>query len=158
MNNLVPHLDKTATGEQVADVLSEIGCVIVDCLVSEQDMDRFTADMKQWFDSRQLGHDEFSGRKTRRVSALVARSAVAREIALNPTVIDVCDRLLLPNCDVYRLNVTHMVNIGPGEVRQTVHRDDEIYPEAFHEALPTLNKLVHCMWAVTEFTAASGLM
>ena len=154
--NAVTHLDASAAAEDVSSLLEEDGCVIVDNLISEADMDSFMADMQPWLKERDLGHDEFSGHKTRRVSALIPRSAIAREIAVQPTVIDVCNKLLLKNCEAYRLQVTHMVNINPGEVRQRVHRDDEIFPEAFHKGLPDMTKLVHCMWAVSDFTEENG--
>lgn len=156
MASEVPRLDKTASGETVTRALEEAGCVIVEDAYPDSQMDQFAADLKPWFEQRSIGIDDFSGYKTRRVSSLVARSEMGQEIALNETVLDVCDRLLLPNCNVYRLQVTHMVDIGPGEIRQIVHRDDSIYPEVFHNALPDLNCLVHGMWAVTEFTRENG--
>ena len=156
MANDVPRVDKFASGETVTQLLEEAGCVIIENVHSDGDMDKLYADLSPWLQERQLGVDDFSGYKTRRVSSLVARSEVAREIALNNTILDVCDRLLLPNCNVYRLQVTHTVDIGPGEIRQVIHRDDGIYPEAFHSALPDMHKLVHGMWAVTEFTRENG--
>ena len=152
----VPRLDKTASSEAITELLEEAGCVIVENLFSESQMDELAADMNPWFAERPIGVNDFSGYKTRRVSSLVARSGVARDIALNDKILTVCDTLLLPNCNVYRLQVTHMVDIGPGEVRQIVHRDDGIYPEIFHNALPDLHCLVHGMWAVTDFTADNG--
>lgn len=152
----VPRLDKSASGETVTARLEEAGCVIIENVYDAADMDQLIGDLNPWLDGRLLGVDDFSGYKTRRVSSLVARSEVARTIALNDTILDVCDRLLLPNCNVYRLQVTHMVDIGPGEIRQIVHRDDSIYPEVFHQGLPDLNCLVHGMWAVTDFTRDNG--
>ncbi len=156
MTSEIPRLDKNAAGEAVTAALEEAGCVIVENLYSEAEMDQLSADLNPWFEERPTGIDDFSGYKTRRVSSLVARSEIARNIALNETVLDVCDRLLLPNCNVYRLQVTHMVDLGPGEIRQIIHRDDGIYPEIFHNALPELNCLVHGMWAVTDFTLDNG--
>lgn len=152
----VPRLDNSASAETVTKLLEEAGCVIIENAYSETQMDQFAADMNPWFEQRAIGIDDFSGYKTRRVSSLVARSEVARTIALNATILDVCDTLLLPNCNCYRLQVTHMVDIGPGEVRQIIHRDDGIYPEIFHNALPALNCLVHGMWAVTDFSVENG--
>ena len=152
----VPRLDKFASGETVAQHLDEAGCVIIENVHSDADMDQLYADLSPWLADRQIGVDDFSGYKTRRVSSLVARSEVGQQIALNQTVLDVCDQLLLPNCNVYRLHVTHAVDIGPGEIRQVIHRDDGIYPEAFHKGLPDMHTLVHGMWAVTEFTRENG--
>ena len=156
MTAAVRHLPATANADEVCAILMEDGCVIVDNLAGEDRMDRLAADMKPWFDARAKCHDDFSGYRTRRVSALVARSEAGREIATEPLVLEVCDRLLLPNCESYHLQVTHMVDIGPGEVRQQVHRDDGIFPESFRAAMPDLVTLVHCMWAVSDFTFENG--
>ena len=152
----VPRVDKHADAQTVTRYLEAAGCVIVENLYDEPAMDQLLADLNPWLEKRLIGVDDFSGYKTRRVSSLVARSQVARDLALDKMVLDVCDRLLLPNCEVYRLQVTHMVDIGPGEIRQILHRDDTIYPEIFHRALPTLNCLVHGMWAVSDFSAENG--
>ena len=152
----VVRLPCDASVEHILDTLAADGCVIVENLVEAAGVEQLSADLQPWFDVRALGHDDFSGYSTRRVSALVARSDAARALALNATALAVCDALLLPNCETYRLQVTHMVDIGPGEIRQRVHRDDGIYPAAFHQALPDMPKLVHCMWAVTDFSAANG--
>ena len=156
MTASVSHLERGAGAEEVCRALAQEGCVIVDRLAGEREMDRLAVDMKPWFDARATGHDEFSGYRTRRVSALVARSEAGRELACHPLVLEVCDRLLLPNCQSYRLQVTHMVDIGPGEVRQRVHRDDGIFPRSFLDAVPGMVTLVHCMWAVSDFTFENG--
>lgn len=152
----IPRVSNTTDCDVIASLLEEAGCVIIESAMTNDDMDRFAADVKPWFDTRDIGYDDFSGYKTRRVSSLVARSKVAQKIAIDDRVLKICDKLLLPNCEVYRLQVTHMVDIGPNEIRQEIHRDDTIYPRIFLDALPNLNTLVHGMWAVTDFTADNG--
>lgn len=156
MSAHVRHVSRDTTVDAVRDILTQDGCVIVDNLISEADMDAMTADLKPWFDTRDPGHNDFSGYHTRRVSALVARSATARDIACHHLALALCDELLLAHCNAYRLQVTHMVDIGPGEIRQVIHRDDSIFPPVFHQALPDLITLVHGMWAVSDFTAENG--
>ena len=156
MKPKIPSVDRQTSSAEVTRILLQHGCVIIENAIPAQAMDTMMSDLKPWFDERDIGSDDFSGYKTQRVSSLVARSEIARDIALHKTVLGLCDEILLPNCEVYRLHVTHMVNIGPGEIRQEVHRDDSIYPAVFHDALPELNTLVHGMWAVTDFTADNG--
>ena len=156
MSVQVPRYDATVNVDTVLDGLQSAGCAIIERLHTQDDMDELSADLSSWFEQRPIGVDDFSGYKTRRVSGLVARSDMGRQIALNPLVRQVCDQLLLPNCNVYRLHVTHMVDIGPGEIRQEIHRDDGIYPEVFHNALPGFHCLVHGMWAVSDFTRDNG--
>ena len=61
-----------------------------------------------------------------------------------------------PNCVNYRLHVTMLVELMPGEVRQEIHRDGEIYP--VHCSIlglyshPAPPMTLAAFWAYTDFT------
>ena len=149
---MIERLACEATGVQVADALTRDGCAIVEGMVDATAMDALMRDTEMDFDTRNLGIDDFSGYKTKRVSGLMAKSAAARELALLPAILEAADIVLLPNCHDYRMHVTHMVQIGAGEIAQVLHRDDDIYPMP----LPKPECELHCMWAVSDFTAENG--
>src|SRR5262249_20906290 len=69
------------------------------------------------------GGDEFTGFKTRRTGALLARSPAFREIAAHPLVLGVLDQVLGDHATSYQLHLTQVIEIGPGEPAQYVHRD-----------------------------------
>ncbi len=149
---MIERLAPEATGAQIADALTRDGCAIVERMADPAAMDELMRETEMDFAARDLGIDEFSGYKTKRVSGLMAKSAVARELALLPAILEAADILLLPNCQHYQMHVTHMVQIGPGEVAQVLHRDDDIYPMP----LPKPECELHCMWAASDFTAENG--
>jgi len=152
MGPVIPRLARDVTGRQLAEVLAEHGCAIVERMAGEAAMDALMADIAADLETRNLGIDEFSGRRTKRVSGLMAKSATARELALLPAVLEAADILLLPSCQDYQLHVTHVVQIGPGEAGQRLHRDDTIYPMPQPKPVTEL----HGMWAVCDFTADNG--
>lgn len=148
----IPRLARGATGRQIADALTEHGCAIVERMAPAAAMDALMGDIAQDFATRNLGPDEFAGFRTKRVSGLMAKSATARELALEPAILEAADILLLAACQDYRLHVTHVVQIGPGEVGQRLHRDDSLYPMPQPKPVTEL----HGMWAVCDFTAENG--
>ncbi len=95
---MIERLPPEATGVQIADALTRDGCAIVEGMADATAMDALMRDTQMDFDTRNLGIDDFSGYKTKRVSGLMAKSAVAREFALLPTLLEAADSVLLPNC------------------------------------------------------------
>ena len=91
--------------------------------------------------------------RTRRVTALVARSETVREIIVHPTTKDLCDPHLGPNCECYQLHVTAALEVGPGARSQVLHREEDPFP---HFPLPRPNLILASMWAMSDFTADNG--
>lgn len=151
-SNDIPRLPADAGVEEVSAAIEAAGCVVIENLVEEPVMDALERDLAPAFGERWLGVDDFAGFKTKRVSGLMARSPTARELALNPLALDCAERMLGPQCQAIQLHVTHAVAIGPGETAQVMHRDDGLWEMA--EPKPRLS--LHCMWALTDFTAENG--
>ena len=148
----MPRFDADAALADVSAALNEAGCAIVENLAGEATIDALAADLEPVIEARWIGIDEFAGFKTKRVSGLMALSAAARDMALNPLALGAAEALLLPHCDAIQLHVTHTVAIGPGAKIQQVHRDDGIW----YVPDPKPPLALHCMWAVTDFTAENG--
>ena len=74
-----------------------------------------------------------------------------RGAILDPRVRAVCDAVLLPNCDRYQVNVTHVIRIMPGEVAQVMHRDRWSW-QYLKDIEPQLNTI----WALSDFTKENG--
>ena len=98
---MIERLAPEATGAQIADALTRDGCAVVEGMADSAAMDELMRETEMDFATRKLGIDEFSGYKTKRVSGLMAKSAVARELALLPAILEAADILLLPNCQHY---------------------------------------------------------
>ena len=115
-------------------------------------MRRLHAELQPYLDEAPVGRTDFAGRASRRRNGLVAKSEACRELAVDPLVLAVCDGVLGPYCVSYRLHVTVLIELMPGEVRQPLHRDGEIYPVR-HPAPPMT---LSTFWAYTDFTAENG--
>jgi len=147
------HLPNTATGDQVAEILSRDGALVVDSLVSPEYMDSVAEELRPWMERTPVGPDSFSGRNTRRTGALIARSPKCRELVMNPLILATCNRFL-SHATSYQLHLTQVIAIGPGEPAQTIHRDQWAFdfftfPRGYEVQCNTI-------WAMTDFTEENG--
>jgi ectoine hydroxylase-related dioxygenase (phytanoyl-CoA dioxygenase family) len=149
----VEHVAATETPERIAEILARDGCAVVDGLADRELLDRFRSEMQPWLDATKPGPDRFAGQRTRRTGGLVARSAAARQIVTNPTVLGAVQRVL-SHGTTFRLHLTQVISIGPGESAQDIHRDQWAFdffpfPDGYEVQCNTL-------WALSDFTAENG--
>jgi hypothetical protein len=137
--------------DQVMQVLRRDGAVILTGMLPAADVTALTEELLPFLNATAPGKESFSGFKTTRTGALAARSARVRTAILNTRVRAVCDQVLLPNCDRYQVNVTHVIRILPGEVAQVLHRDRWSW-QYLKDIEPQLNTI----WALSDFTKANG--
>jgi ectoine hydroxylase-related dioxygenase (phytanoyl-CoA dioxygenase family) len=97
----------------------------------------------------QPADNSFEGHKTLRVYNLLARGQVWWQVPVYSSVLPVVERVLDPGCLVSSLS---SIDIGPGEVAQPIHADDQLIP------IPKPHPPTVCntMWALTDFTEANG--
>ncbi|HHZ67421.1 MAG TPA: hypothetical protein EYN52_05850 [Alphaproteobacteria bacterium] len=67
----------------------------------------------------------------------------------HPLMTKVADELLLPNCEDYLLNTGQLIQIGPGESAQPIHRDEDAW-RFFKGPKPLLE--VEATFALSDFT------
>ena len=147
------HLSNSASSEEIIDILNKDAGVIIDNLLHSDDIFRINQDLKPYLKNDVFGRDEFTGFKTKRVGALIARSEACRELALNPLINEVSEKYLSPYCDGYQLHFTSAVSIGPGESKQILHRDRGIWGGYLPRKV---EPLMSTIWAVTDFTKENG--
>jgi ectoine hydroxylase-related dioxygenase (phytanoyl-CoA dioxygenase family) len=96
----------------------------------------------------------FFGDKTRHVSGVAAHSRTfATEVLTHPVYLGVCDRVLLPSCARYQLNIGHLIARGPGSTAQMLHRDELVW---VHVPRPHPELQVASMLALCDFRAENG--
>ncbi len=143
--------------EELAKALDESGCLVVTDVLDQNGRERVLAELGPHVDAAPVapGDDpaDFYPAKTRRVTALVARSEMVRELVVHPVSTALCDHHLSPNCERYQLHVTAVLSVGPGARSQVLHREED--PFTFFP-LPRPNLILATMWAITDFTAENG--
>ena len=142
-------------GEGIEDILAVIeedGCAVIEGLLSAEAAERLQAEMDAHFSLASNCRGDFYGYETKRLSGLIAKSEITRAIAIDPVILSVMDEYLLRGCSDYQLNLTQAIRIGPGEIKQFLHRDDLMFPYAKNG----LEAMINCMWAVDDFTKENG--
>jgi ectoine hydroxylase-related dioxygenase (phytanoyl-CoA dioxygenase family) len=149
----VRHLPATCTAEDVAAVLADDACVVVDELVGHDVVDTVLDELEPWLQATSHGTDEFSGHATRRTGALIARSPASRDLVTHPLVLDTT-KVVLAHARNFQLHLTQAIAIGPGETAQYIHRDQWAFD---HFPFPPGYE-VQCntIWAMTDFTEENG--
>jgi ectoine hydroxylase-related dioxygenase (phytanoyl-CoA dioxygenase family) len=149
----VRHLPPTASADEVAAVIAEDGCAVIDDRAPTDLLDRLDAQMAAYVDATPFGSDDFAGPRTRRTGGLVTRSAAARDLVLDDLVLGACDRVL-GHVNNYQLHLTQLIRIGPGGPAQIVHRDQWAF-DFF--TFPTGYQIqCNTIWAGTDFTEENG--
>lgn len=95
----------------------------------------------------------FYGQSTIRIDGLPAKSETFVEVMQLPLLCGVADHFLLPHCHDYLFNTGQLIEIGPGEAAQWLHRDEDVWR---HLPAPKPHVEIEAMFALSDFTAENG--
>ena len=133
-------------------IIKDGGAVITDALTSPL-LDDFKSELEPYLTATPYGRDDFTGRKTQRTGALVARAPSCRQIVMDPRILALAHEFLGPHTEKITVHLTQATNIHPGETAQVLHRDREAWGTNIPaEVEPQFNTL----WAITDFTKENG--
>ena len=147
------HLAADTTPAEVAAAIRRDGAVIVDRLADDELLDTFFAEMAPWVDATPTGPDDFSGRLTRRTGGLLARSATAQDLVTHPLALGTAADLL-SHVASYQLHLTQIIDIGPGNPAQPIHRDQWAFD--FFPFPAGYDVQCNTIWAGDDFTEDNG--
>jgi ectoine hydroxylase-related dioxygenase (phytanoyl-CoA dioxygenase family) len=127
----------TADADQVCAVLERDGAVIVEDLLSADVVARINDDVESAVAAashRDTFFDPvlqaFNGPCTRQVAGVPGISPTfATDVMCHPLLLGVCDRVLLPSCARYQLNLGHLLQRDPGSPEQVIHRDEAVWSD-----------------------------
>ena len=150
-----------ADPEQIVAQLHADGSVIVEGLLSATTLAAINAEVDPWVAAAEPGArqinpllDAFFGPRTRHVASLTGRSRTfATEVLCHPQLLAVCDRVLLPSCARYQLNIASILDRGPGAEAQMLHRDEDVW---IHAPRPRPELQVASIWALVDVTREMG--
>ncbi|MFJ6516983.1 ectoine hydroxylase-related dioxygenase (phytanoyl-CoA dioxygenase family) [Streptomyces filamentosus] len=150
--------------EEILDIVTRDGGVIIEGFLTRDQIARFNAEIEQPLRALAPGstHEDelvaaFHGSNTKRLTNLVTHSATFRsEVIDHPLVHEISDLVFLQESGTYWMTTAQVIEIGPGNQAQMLHRDLENWfpfigmgpggPEV------TINFLV----ALTDFTEENG--
>jgi len=146
-------LPASATPEAISDALKSDGAVIVLNVLDAEELAILRQELAPYIAATDDGRDDFTGRKTSRTGALVARSAACRDLVMHSSVLGGANIFLKPYCETIQLHLTQLICIKDGQPKQPLHRDRL----AWGGFLPAdIEPQFNTIWAVTDFTFENG--
>jgi hypothetical protein len=96
----------------------------------------------------------FHGPHTRQVTGVPGISRTfAVDVMCHPMLLGLCDRILLPSCARYQLNLGHLLQRGPGAADQWLHRDEAVWSDL---PQPHAEVQLASVIAFVDFTRENG--
>ena len=145
-------LPATSTTQEILAVISRDGAAIIEGVLNENQLQQFHTELDPFMESTSPGQDDFTGRSTTRTGALVARSAMAREMVMHPLITEAANEFLAPYCQRIQLHLTQIIRLKPGQGKQMIHRDRWAWGQYMKSIEPQFNTI----WAITDFTEENG--
>ncbi|OAQ59107.1 phytanoyl- dioxygenase protein [Pochonia chlamydosporia 170] len=158
------HVNVSSSCTDVLKVLREDGGVIIKGLLSQDQVDRMNQDIQPAMDQLAAGSthsdewtQQFHGTNTKRLTNLVTISQTFRQDILDNDIIHhLCEAVFLQDSGTYWLNTAQVIEIGPGNKAQELHRDQVQYPIFTHCGPDAPEACVNFMIALTDFTQENG--
>ena len=149
----LPRVLATIDPADAARLLSEHGALIIEGMLAPHLLSCLKAELQPWFIRARTGEGLFLGRGTKRFSALFAKSAMTKLLALDPLALSLADNMLKDTgvCETYEINLTQAIGIEPGEPSQLLHRDDDIWPIPHNSEV-----MLNTIWMLVDFTEENG--
>lgn len=139
-------------GKSFADWRDEFdrdGYLIFENVLSKAELDAIKAALAPYLHEDLKGRNEFEGRGTNRVYALLAKSPVFADLVTHPLALAFAEANLGPDC---LLSACLAINLHPGETAQPWHFDDSHYQ--WPRPRPSLG--VSAFWSITDTTETNG--
>ncbi len=151
----------TTTPAEILGALAEDGGVIVEGLLTSATVAGINAEVDPFVEAadpaaKQINPflEEFFGTRTRHVASITGKSPTfATEVLCHPTMLAVCDEILLPSCARYQLNIASILDRGPGAEAQYLHYDEDVW---IHVPRPRPELQVASIWALVDVTKEMG--
>ena len=151
-------LPADCTTDDIVEVNERDGGVIVDGWLAPELLTRFNAELDPWLDahggtdSGSAPSDEFLGHRTRRLQGLAVKAPTFVEIMLDDRILGYAEAVLGPISPTIILNDGEVIDVGPGESAQPMHRDDD----AWNFANPGSPMIVNTIAALVDVTPEMG--
>lgn len=151
-------LPPTATADDIRTITDRDGAVVVQQVLSADLLARIIADLEPHLANINPKTD-YDGDaygaflpNTKRMEGLIEKSDAVVEAALDQRYLAWAEKSL-DWCGEIQLNAAQLIEIGPGEAAQVLHRDEGTWPEL---AGGEQQLVVNCLLALSDFTEEVG--
>lgn len=171
MAPVLPSLQRippTASAEDILKMIERDGGIIIKNLLTADEVKRFNTEIQPEMDKLAAGKSEdfvdlgegehFHGINTKRLQNCVICSEVFRnEILENELMHTLCEKIFCErDRDGYWVNTAMVIEIGPGNISQPLHRDQELYPYWNLMGPKAPEAIINFMIALSPFTDENG--
>jgi ectoine hydroxylase-related dioxygenase (phytanoyl-CoA dioxygenase family) len=133
----IERLAAHARADRIHDAFTRDGAVIVEGLLPPATVARVNDEVEEALARADPEEDlfdpvlkAFHGPCTKQVTGAAGISRTfATDVVCNPVLLALCDRVLLPHCARYQLNIGHLLQRGPGAEDQWLHRDEVVWSD-----------------------------
>ena len=153
MTTKIIRLSAQSSTEQICAALESDAALIIENAIPIKLLREIRTELSPYLQSGETGADNFTGFKTKRIGALIARSPACRKLALDRRINNTAKKYLTPHANGYQLHFTQAVNIGPGEKAQPLHRDRGLWGGKIPRRIETQ---LSTIWAISDFTSKNG--
>jgi len=137
MRPTIERFPATADADTVYDAIDRDGAVIVENLLPLDVVARVNAEVEPAVAAADPNEalfnpvmQAFHGPFTKQVAGMPGISPTfATDVMCHPLLLAICDRVLLPSCARYQLNLGHLLQRGPGSDEQWLHRDEAVWSD-----------------------------
>ena len=137
MSPKIERFDATADADTIHAAFERDGVVIVEGLLSPAVVARVNDEVGAAVDAADPNEELFNpimqafhGPCTKQVAGMPGISPTfATDVMCHPLLLALCDRVLLPSCARYQLNLGHLLQRGPGAEEQWLHRDEAVWSD-----------------------------
>jgi ectoine hydroxylase-related dioxygenase (phytanoyl-CoA dioxygenase family) len=151
----------TADPDAIHAALERDGAVIVENLLPPAVVDRVNNEVGAVVDAADPNEalfnpimQAFHGPFTKQVAGMPGISRTfAVDVMCHALLLAMCDRVLLPSCARYQLNLGHLLQRGPGSDEQWLHRDEAVWSDMPH---PHPELQLATVIAFVDFTRDNG--
>ncbi|MFK4599944.1 phytanoyl-CoA dioxygenase family protein [Streptomyces pristinaespiralis] len=150
--------------EEILEIVTRDGGVIIKGFLTQEQIARFNAEIEQPLRALAPGstHEDdlvaaFHGSNTKRLTNLVTHSATFRsEVIDHPLVHEISDLVFLQESGTYWMTTAQVIEIGPGNQAQMLHRDLENWFPFIGMGPSGPEVTINFLVALTDFTEENG--
>ncbi|TXH59565.1 MAG: phytanoyl-CoA dioxygenase family protein [Burkholderiaceae bacterium] len=159
---VIERVNSASTPEDVWKVVERDGGVIIEQLFDPATVGAFNAEIDGPLAGLTPGgqipdYVPFFGANTKRLTNMIVVSETFRNtIIQNPLVLGIADHVMHRVCDSYWMTSAQVIEIGPGNAAQYLHRDMANYPIFMPQGPASPEVVINFLCAMTDFTEDNG--